>query len=136
MQAHLSAFSAFLVAFVIALVAFRLTGIGPEAAFAVVLVLNLQQTVSHMNVDLRVGPLNQVLIGAETHRFHHSAVDTGNFSAAITLWDKVFGTFVHRPGQVPERLGLADPGDYEAPEEFHRVLAYPFRRGAPGRASA
>jgi hypothetical protein len=44
----------------------------------------------------------------------------------------VFGTFQHRPGAVPERLGLDDPTDYPNPEHFHEVLAWPLRaRRAP-----
>jgi len=113
--------------FAISLLVFRLTGITPAAAFVAIVVLNLQQTISHVNVDVRVGPLNYLLIGAETHRFHHSAEDTGNFSSALALWDQVFGTFVYQPTRVPARLGLARPGDYPDTRRFHHTLAWPFR---------
>jgi sterol desaturase/sphingolipid hydroxylase (fatty acid hydroxylase superfamily) len=117
--------------FVISLLVFRFTGITPDAAFVAIVIVNLQQTISHINVDVRVGPLNHVLIGTETHRYHHSAEDTGNFSSVLALWDQVFGTFVHRPGYVPDRLGLSSPDDYPDPRRFHRALAWPFRRGTP-----
>ena len=116
--------------FVISLVVFRLTGITPAAAFVAIVVLNLQQTISHINVDVRVGPLNYVLIGTETHRFHHSAEDTGNYSSALALWDQVFGTFIYQPTFVPNRLGLAAPGDYPDPHRFHQALVWPFRRSS------
>jgi len=114
--------------FLISLVVFRFTGLTPDAAFVVIVVLNLQQTVSHLNVDVRVGPLNYVLIGTQTHRYHHSAEDSGNFSSALALWDQVFGTFIYRPTELPDRLGLFAPTDYPDPRRFHATLAWPFRR--------
>ena len=114
--------------FLISLVVFRFTGLTPDAAFVVIVVLNLQQTVSHLNVDVRVGPLNYLLIGTQTRRYHHSAVDSGNFSSALALWDQVFGTFIYRPTELPDRLGLANPDDYPDPRRFHATLAWPLRR--------
>ncbi len=113
---------------VIVVLAFRLTGVAPDAIFIAVVILNLQQTISHVNADLRVGPLNYLLIGTETHRFHHSANDHGNFGSVIAVWDLIFGTFIYRPTKVPERLGLTDPTTYPNPERFHDTLAWPLRR--------
>ncbi|NUR25161.1 MAG: sterol desaturase family protein [Catenulispora sp.] len=118
--------------FVISLVVFKLTGIGPDAAFVAIAVLGLQQTVSHVNSDLRTGWLNYVLIGTETHRFHHAAEESGNFGSVVALWDVLFGTFVYEPRRVPDRMGLVDPAAYPDPERFHAALAWPFRRAADG----
>jgi sterol desaturase/sphingolipid hydroxylase (fatty acid hydroxylase superfamily) len=114
--------------FLFSLLVFRFTGLTPDAAFVVIVMLNLQQTVSHLNVDVRVGPLNYLLIGTETHRYHHSAQDAGNFSSALALWDQAFGTFIYQPRQLPARLGLFNPDDYPDPRRFHATLAWPFRR--------
>jgi Fatty acid hydroxylase len=57
--------------------------------------------ISHVNADLRVGPLNYVLIGTETHRYHHAAEERGNYGPVIPLWDIVFGTFIYEPTRVP-----------------------------------
>ncbi|MGC4111593.1 MAG: sterol desaturase family protein [Nocardioides sp.] len=116
--------------FVVTLLAMSFTGISPAAAFCAIAVVNLQQTVSHMNSDQRVGWLNYLLVGTETHRFHHSAVDRGNYSSALPLWDQVFGTFVHKPREVPAQLGLDDPAAYPDPREFHRTLAWPLLRSS------
>ncbi|HWU31683.1 MAG TPA: sterol desaturase family protein [Marmoricola sp.] len=113
--------------FVVTLLAMTFTGINPSAAFVAIVIINLQQTVSHMNSDQRVGPLNYLLIGTETHRYHHSAEDRGNYSSAIPLWDQVFGTFIYRPGRVPGRLGLDDPTDYPDPRDFHKTILWPLR---------
>ena len=113
--------------FIISLIVFRFTGITPDAAFIAIIVINLQQTISHVNIDVRVGPLNYVLIGAETHRFHHSAVDVGNYSSVLALWDQLFGTFRYEPTRIPERLGLTNENDYPDVRNFHQALAWPFR---------
>ncbi len=114
--------------FLISLLVFRFTGLTPDAAFVVIVLMNLQQTVSHLNVDVRVGSLNYLLIGTQTHRYHHSAVDAGNFSSVLALWDQVFGTFIYRPQQLPARLGLTNPTDYPDPRRFHATLVWPLRR--------
>jgi len=116
--------------FVISLVVFKFTGIGPDAAFVAIAVLGLQQTVSHVNSDLRTGWLNYLLIGTETHRYHHAAEESGNFGSAVPVWDILFRTFVYEPRRIPERIGLIDLGSYPDPKRFHAALAWPFRRAA------
>lgn len=113
--------------FVISLLVFRFSGAGPDAAFLALVVLNLQQTISHVNSDIRTGPLNYLLIGAETHRWHHGAGERVNYSSVLAVWD-IFRTFVYEPDRVPERLGLNDPASYPDPRRFHATLAWPFRR--------
>ncbi|RAG86493.1 hypothetical protein DN069_06705 [Streptacidiphilus pinicola] len=114
--------------FVISLVVFKLTGIGPAAAFIAIAVLGLQQTVSHVNSDLRTGWLNYVLIGTETHRYHHAAEKGGNFGSVVPVWDILFRTFVYEPRRIPDRMGLIDPASYPDPRRFHAALSWPFRR--------
>lgn len=116
--------------FVISLIVFKTTGISPDAAFIAIAVLGLQQTVSHVNSDLRVGKLNYVLIGTETHRYHHAAQERGNYSSVVPIWDIVFGTFVYDPRRVPAAFGLENPDSFPDPRRFHAALAWPFRRAA------
>lgn len=114
--------------FVISLIVFKATGIAPDAAFIAIAVLGLQQTVSHVNSDLRVGKLNYVLIGTETHRYHHAAQERGNYSSVVAIWDIVFGTFIYEPRRIPDAIGLDDPGSFPDPRRFHAALAWPLRR--------
>jgi sterol desaturase/sphingolipid hydroxylase (fatty acid hydroxylase superfamily) len=120
--------------FVVSLIVMKFSGITPAAAFAAIVVINLQQTVSHMNSDQRAGWLNYILIGTETHRYHHSATDRGNYGSAIPLWDQVFRTFIYRPSAAPGRLGLDDPAAYPDPRRFHATLAWPLRPSRPARS--
>ena len=117
---------------VIAVVVFRFSGVSPDAAFLAVVLLNLQQMMSHVNADIRVGPLNYLLLGTETHRYHHSATDRGNYGSALVVWDLLFGTFIYRPSRVPDRLGFDDPTTFPDPSRFHATLAWAARSsGAP-----
>ena len=122
--------------FVVAAIAFRFTGVKPDAIFIAVVLISLQQMISHVNADIRVGPLNYVLIGTETHRYHHAANERGNYGSAIPLWDIVFGTFIYEPASVPARLGLDDPSSYPNPANFHQTLAWPFRSTTLPRSMA
>jgi sterol desaturase/sphingolipid hydroxylase (fatty acid hydroxylase superfamily) len=113
--------------FVIAAIVFRFSGVKPDAIFIAVVIIATQQMISHVNADIRVGPLNYVLIGTETHRYHHAANERGNYSSVIPLWDIIFRTFIYEPTRVPARLGLDDPSSYPNPQNFHETLAWPFR---------
>jgi len=105
-------------------------GFSTEAIFVASLVTGLQGLVSHFNVDCRAGFMSYLLMGTESHRYHHSACpeEAKNFAATITLWDILFGTFVYEPGKVPARLGVNDPARYPEDKNILRVLAMPFMK--------
>lgn len=115
-----------------------LLGCRPEVVFVFAVFSNLQGIVTHLNVDVRVGPLNYLLAGAELHRFHHSTdrSEAKNYGAVLSVYDVLFGTFVYRPGGRPAALGVAEPERYPRPHQLLRVLALPFsglpRRSDPG----
>jgi sterol desaturase/sphingolipid hydroxylase (fatty acid hydroxylase superfamily) len=113
--------------FAISLIVFKLSGLRPDAAFIALAVLGLQTTVSHINTDLRTGWLNYLLVGTETHRYHHAAGERVNYTSVLPVWDILFGTFVYDPKRVPDRLGLDDPTAYPDPRRFLTTLAWPFR---------
>jgi sterol desaturase/sphingolipid hydroxylase (fatty acid hydroxylase superfamily) len=49
-----------------------LLGVPPEVVLIGTLLIDLQSLVSHFNMDLRMGFLNYIFIGSETHRLHHT----------------------------------------------------------------
>lgn len=68
---------------------------------------------SHLNANLRFGPLNYVFATCRIHRWHHALdIEDGgdaNFGNGLTLWDQLFGTFHHptdRDG--PEGMGVEE----------------------------
>jgi sterol desaturase/sphingolipid hydroxylase (fatty acid hydroxylase superfamily) len=104
-------------------------GFSTEALFVANLIVGLQGLVSHFNVDIRVGPLNYLLMGTELHRYHHSADprECKNYASTLSLWDLLFGTFYYRPGQNPQKLGVEQPARYPQDTELLKVLALPFK---------
>lgn len=112
-------------------------GLNKEAVFLFNLILGVQGLFSHFNVDIKVGPLNYLLIGTELHRRHHSAnlQEAGNYGAVTPFWDLLFGSFSYAGGQLPERLGTADGELYPSSDEYLACLALPFRDAdSSGRA--
>lgn len=109
-----------------------LLGLSPEAAFAAILLIDLQTMISHFNVDIRAGVFNYLFIGTELHRYHHSAsVDEAkNYGTVIPLWDLIFGTFLYKPARHPARLGLDGGNEYPPSQRLWQVLSLAFRRSA------
>lgn len=109
---------------------FYALGLPPDAIFVIGAVTGLQGLVSHCNVDLRAGWFNYMFAGTELHRYHHSAdlSEAQNYAVTLSLLDVVFGTFVYRPGEKPERLGVIEPDRYPPSSAFWRVMLLPFRQ--------
>jgi sterol desaturase/sphingolipid hydroxylase (fatty acid hydroxylase superfamily) len=71
----------------------------------------------HSHIDLRLGPLERVLLSPAHHQLHHSieaAHRDKNFGAIFPFWDRLFHTLAGPPRTATYRLGLADgkSGDY------------------------
>lgn len=107
---------------------FYVLGLSPEAIFALGAITGLQGLVAHCNVDLRSGWFNYVFAGTELHRYHHSAnvSEAQNFAVTLSLIDVLFGTFVYRPHDKPERLGISEPEKYPPSHAFWRAMMLPF----------
>ncbi|MBX7098320.1 MAG: sterol desaturase family protein [Myxococcaceae bacterium] len=87
---------------------------------------------AHCNVDLRLGPLEFLVMGPANHRLHH-AVDlrqsNANFSSALVVWDVVFGTWLDPHRETLGEVGVTQP----TPQGFVAQLVAPMRR--PSSAS-
>lgn len=107
-----------------------LMGFNAEAAFLFSVIVAVGGLFSHFNLDVRAGWLNYLFVSTELHRFHHSAdpAQGKNYGVATPFWDIVFGTFVYRPGVLPERIGVSEPALYPPSEAYWRVFLLPFRR--------
>ena len=93
-------------------------------------VIALQGTVSHLNVDMRLGWLNYVFVGPELHRYHHSASsqEAVNYGSTLSIFDQLFGTFLYKKDEQPSALGLRKEDGYPAQHAFGDALAFPFVR--------
>ena len=57
----------------------------------------------HMNSGWTSGPLGFIICGPEAHTRHHSThyeIRNANFGDCLTIWDRLFGTFVPNDGSV------------------------------------
>ena len=85
-----------------------LLGFSAEVVLWAAVFMQVQGLAVHANLRGSLGPLNWLIGSAELHRWHHSVIEAEahNYGTAIPLWHQLFGSFVHRPGQAPARLGL------------------------------
>jgi sterol desaturase/sphingolipid hydroxylase (fatty acid hydroxylase superfamily) len=82
----------------------------------------------HANVDIRLGPLNQVFSAAPVHRWHHSRSREEadhNYGDNFIFWDIVFGTWYRPRDREVEALGIAGLGAF--PKSYLGQLAAPLR---------
>jgi sterol desaturase/sphingolipid hydroxylase (fatty acid hydroxylase superfamily) len=112
-----------------------LLGLPPTGIVIALLVMGIQGIISHSNLDLRAGWFNYIFVGAELHRYHHSAdlKEAGNYATALSILDILFGTFVYRPGEMPVEVGISGPDVYPRSGQVARIMLLPFRplRRAP-----
>jgi sterol desaturase/sphingolipid hydroxylase (fatty acid hydroxylase superfamily) len=113
-----------------------LLGAPPRVIAGFAAIYTLVLLLEHANIDYRLGPLRWLLVGAETHRFHHGRATERsqvNFGGLFAIWDHLLGSFAdpqRRLGSVD--IGLEDPG--AAPDGYLAQLRWPFA-GAAGRAA-
>jgi sterol desaturase/sphingolipid hydroxylase (fatty acid hydroxylase superfamily) len=109
-----------------------LLGYDPFAVFVFMSIIALHGTVSHFNVDMRIGWFNYLFVGPELHRYHHSANshEAVNYAGALAFFDIAFGSFLYRPGTPPEHLGLSEEDGYPAQIQPVKALLFPLHTGA------
>ena len=109
--------------------------IGP-AALAIILfeiILNGTAMFNHANMALPLWldrPLRLVLVTPDMHRVHHSvhrAEHDSNYGFALSIWDRMFGTYVPQPeaGHGSMEIGLRWRDD--RPSRLAWSLLLPFR---------
>ena len=105
---------------------FILLGVEPRVFGFWIVSHLLMAVVQHCNVDFYYGPLSKVFITPELHRWHHSAVlkeSNANYAVVFCLWDRVCGTYYHRP---EERVGTLGIEGVVYPEGFLSQVKEPF----------
>ena len=119
----------FIVRGLVTLLPMYLLGASPETVLMVSTIVTFQALIGHCNVDLRAGWFNYIFVGTELHRSHHSAnlIESKNYAVTLSILDILFGTFYYRPGIIPERIGMDDPGSYPISNNFWKVMQLPFR---------
>ncbi len=80
---------------------------------------------THCNVDMRSGWLNQIFNTPELHRWHHSRIaaeGNTNYGENLMIFDHIFGTYFFPARRPPAKIGINEP----MPETFIGQLRVPF----------
>ncbi len=110
--------------------------LGP-AVFAVVLfeiILNAGAMFSHANIAVP-GPLDRVLrrliVTPDMHRVHHSVLRNehdSNFGFNLSVWDRLFGTYVENPEKGHDAMTIGLPAyQTDEPARLDWSLSLPFK---------
>jgi sterol desaturase/sphingolipid hydroxylase (fatty acid hydroxylase superfamily) len=93
----------------------------------------------HADVPWTLGPLGKVLISPAAHRLHHIRDEQlmgTNFGNTVTLWDRIFGTYLDPAPYVNCETGIAE-GTRDAWGELKRPFeARYWRKDRSGEAVA
>lgn len=110
--------------------------LGPSALAVLVFEILLSGTAlfNHANVTLP-GPLDRVLrlvlVTPDMHRVHHSvhrAEHDSNYGFALSVWDRLFRTYVPEPKAGHDRMTVGLEWQDERPARLGWALGLPFRR--------
>jgi sterol desaturase/sphingolipid hydroxylase (fatty acid hydroxylase superfamily) len=100
----------------------------------ILMVQVFSETMQHSRLTWTFGPLRRLLVSPAFHSMHHS-VDAreynGNYSRVFSLWDALFGTFVHAE-EPARRQGVEG---MVVAETLVAQFVHPFRVLAGARVS-
>ncbi len=101
------------------------------------IILNASAMFNHANVRLpkRIDYiLRSVIVTPDSHRVHHSEIQAetdSNYGFFLSVWDRIFKTYITQPSQGHERMviGLSEY-QTQAPASFAWCLKVPFMSSA------
>ncbi|KIC15237.1 sterol desaturase family protein [Leisingera sp. ANG-Vp] len=110
--------------------------LGPSAAAVVVFEVLLNGTALFNHANLRLpraadAALRLLLVTPDMHRVHHSArreEHDSNFGFALSIWDRLFGTYTAQPGQGHAEMTIGLQWQDNRPARLGWSLLLPFRR--------
>ncbi len=110
--------------------------LGP-AAVAVVLfeiILNGTALFNHSNLRLPLGldrAVRLILVTPDMHRVHHSVhryEHDSNYGFALSIWDRIFGTYIPQPKAGHEAMEVGLQWQDDRPAKLGWALGLPFRK--------
>ena len=108
---------------------------GP-AGVAVILfeiILNGTAMFNHANIRLPLwldAIVRKVLVTPDMHRVHHSihrAEHDSNYGFALSIWDRLFGTYIAQPAEGHDEMKIGLQWQDERPSKLGWSLILPFR---------
>jgi sterol desaturase/sphingolipid hydroxylase (fatty acid hydroxylase superfamily) len=113
-----------------------LLGFAEGAIRGYVIWVAVQAVLIHSNTSIPSGWLRHLIVTPHFHHWHHSAEPEAidrNYAANLSFLDRLFGTFLDKPGRWPERYGVAGK---PLPRGFLAQHLYPFSTRSSTRSSA
>ena len=110
--------------------------LGPLAVAVVVfeVLLNATAMFNHANIALPVWldrVIRLILVTPDMHRVHHSVIRAEhdrNFGFALSIWDRVFGTYLAQPSKGHAGMTVGLEWQDDAPAKLGWSLLLPFRK--------
>lgn len=110
--------------------------LGPAvwAVIAFEVLLNGTALFNHANLRLPMAldrVLRMVLVTPDMHRVHHSTLRVehdSNYGFALSIWDRLFGTYVPQPKAGHEAMVIGLEWQDDGPTRLGWSLSLPFRR--------
>ncbi len=110
--------------------------LGPPALGIIVfeIILNGTAIFNHANMRLPLGLdalLRRFLVTPDMHRVHHSdnrAEHDSNYGFALSIWDRLFGTYVAQPARGHDSMTIGLQWQDDRPSKLGWSLWLPFRR--------
>ena len=109
-------------------------GAPPMAVLAFEIILNGTAMFNHANWRLPLGfdrALRLVLVTPDMHRVHHShlrAEHDSNYGFALSIWDRIFGTYIAQPSAGHDGMTVGLKWQDNQPSKLSWSLMLPFRR--------
>ncbi len=108
--------------------------LGPSALAVILfeILLNGTAMFNHANIRLPLGldrALRTVLVTPDMHRVHHSVnreEHDSNYGFALSIWDRMFGTYIAQPKDGHEAMDIGLEWQDERPAQLGWSLALPF----------
>lgn len=110
--------------------------LGPAALAVIVfeILLNGTAMFNHANIRLPLGldrVLRLFLVTPDMHRVHHSvhrAEHDSNYGFALSVWDRMFGTYIPQPAEGHDNMTVGLEWQDERPSTLAWSLSLPFLR--------
>ncbi|WP_425037384.1 sterol desaturase family protein [Primorskyibacter sp. S187A] len=110
--------------------------LGPAALAVIVFEILLNGTAMFNHANLRLPlwldrVLRLVLVTPDMHRVHHSvnrAEHDSNYGFALSIWDRVFGTYIAQPAEGHDKMAIGLEWQDERPSKLGWSLWLPFAK--------
>jgi sterol desaturase/sphingolipid hydroxylase (fatty acid hydroxylase superfamily) len=106
-----------------------IAGLSLPAIIVANAIIGFSAVLTHANVPWTFGLLGRVFVSPVFHHWHHARHEpkggldsTANFGAALSIWDRIFGTSLHE-AKRPARFGV----DNAPPMTFWSLVFQPLR---------